>query len=185
MKRRPFLHLTLASLGWLAAGASATTARAQVPLLVPVEIAIPRIGLVAPVVPVGLEPDGAMEAPSDPDTVGWFSLGAGLGGPGNAILAGHVDWGGRLRTFGLLNLLQPNDEVRVGVGGGLQITYRVEWSSLIDAEGAPVAEIFAQGAREEITLITCGGVFDPVTRSYLQRLLVRAVRIPADVATTA
>ena len=144
--------------------------------LVPASIRIPGIQLDAPVVPLGLEPDGAMAAPSDPDTVGWYMFGPGFGSPGNMILDGHVDWCGRLRAFGLLNRLRPGAMIPVGDADGLTIEYVVQWSSLVDVNAAPVADIFAQGPSEEITLITCGGTFDYASRQYLSRLIVRGVR---------
>ena len=163
---------------------TAPPARAQVPpaAQVPVHIAIPALGLEAPIVPIGLEDDGAMAAPADPDTVGWYEFGPGIGGSGNAILAGHVDWGGRLRVFGFLRQLEPGDEVLVSDADGNQLAYRVVWSNLVDAEDAPLDEIFAQGPSEELTLITCGGTFDRATHQYLGRLIVRAVREQAETA---
>lgn len=121
-----------------------------------------------------------MEAPTFPDTVGWYAPGAALGVPGNAILAGHVDWGGRLRTFGLLKQLEPGDRVHLSDALGRWLTYQVVWNRTVDAEGAPVDEIFAQGPNEELTLVTCGGTFDAATRQYLSRVVVRALRVPTD-----
>lgn len=141
---------------------------------IPVRVVIPRIGVDAAVVPVGEDEDGAMSAPSDPDTVAWWSLGYALGGPGNVVLAAHVDWGGRLRVFGSLRSLGAGDLVEVIDDRGESHVYEVEWSKWVDAEGAPVEELFAGGERRELTLITCGGTFDPATRQYLSRLVVRA-----------
>src|SRR5262245_33741314 len=81
------------------------------PRVAPIELKIPAIYVDAEVLPVGLAEDGAMEAPKDPDTVAWWSLGSGTGEPGNVVLAAHVDWGGRLRVFGLLHQLGPGDDV--------------------------------------------------------------------------
>src|SRR5438067_2458109 len=124
---------------------------------VPVQIDIPRIGTHAAVVPLGEDEDGAMAAPEDPDTVGWYELGMGLGTPGNALLDGHVDWGGRLRVFGLLRQLAPGDTIQITDSAGNALAYSVAWTRLYDADTAPVNEIFAQTGDEEITLITCGG----------------------------
>src|SRR5207245_2113155 len=57
----------------------------------PAAVSIPRLGTTADIVPLGLEADGAtIEAPVDPDTVGWYRFSAQLGAPGNAVLMGHV-----------------------------------------------------------------------------------------------
>lgn len=148
----------------------------------PVSISIPRLGQSAPVVGLGLEDDGALAAPTDPDTVGWYELGAGVGVPGNAIFDGHVDWAGRLRAFGLLKLLAPGDLVEVTDDQGNVLRYDVTWNETVDAVDAPVDDIYAQGPDEEITLITCGGEFDHVTRQYLSRVVVRAQREAQDAA---
>ena len=151
-------------------------APAQADGSVPAEIHIPKIGTHAIVVPLGQDTDGTMQAPDDPDTVGWFELGPALGAPGNILLDGHVDWGGRLRAFGLLRQLQPGDDVDLVGADGTVFSYTVSWVNLYDATTAPLDEIFESSSNEEITLITCGGVFDPSIHMYLSRWVVRAVR---------
>jgi LPXTG-site transpeptidase (sortase) family protein len=149
--------------------------------VVPVHVAIPKIGTDAAVVPLGLLDDGTLDAPSDPDTIGWFALGAGVGSPGNVILDGHVDWAGRLRVFGLLHNLRPGDEVLVTDERGVQLRYRVTWSVMVEPETAPLDEIYElTDQREELTLITCGGAFDPAEHMYVSRLVVRAERVIGD-----
>jgi LPXTG-site transpeptidase (sortase) family protein len=144
---------------------------------VPVHIDIPAIGTHADIVPLAEDEDGAMQAPSDPDTVGWYQLGVGIGTPGNALLDGHVDWGGRLRVFGLLKRLQPGDTFQIADADGNVFTYSVTWIQLYDANTAPVDDIFEQTSDEEVTLITCGGAFDHAIHMYLSRWVVRAVRV--------
>jgi hypothetical protein len=58
------------------------------------------------------------------------------------------------------------------------LSYSVSWTRFYpDAETAPLEEIFGQvEPSEELTLITCGGSFDPVQRMYLGRWVVRALR---------
>ena|SRR5712691_9797455 len=140
----------------------------------PVELKIPRLGVDADVEPVGADPDGAMSAPSDPDAVAWWSLGWGTGEPGNVVLAGHVDWGGRLRVFGALRLLEAGDQVVVVDERAREYFYQVVWSRQVEAEGADVDSIFGPDNPPELTLITCGGSFDQSQRMYLDRIVVRA-----------
>lgn len=140
----------------------------------PTWLSIPYLGVDARVVPVGLDDDGAMAAPTDPDEVGWYAFGPGMGIVGNVVLAGHVDWDGRLRVFGRLSALEIGSSILVIDAAGAGYEYVVEASYWVRAVGAPVDEIFAQGADPVITLITCGGAFDAVRREYLDRLIVRA-----------
>ena len=185
--RRGALALGLALALWAGAVVAPAHAQEDVPPVgsvedqprlgsVPVHLDIPRIGTHATVVPLGEEDDGTMAAPSDPDTVGWYELGVGVGAPGNALLDGHVDWGGRLRVFGLLRLLQPGDTFQITDADGNVLTYSVSWIRLFEADTAPLDDIFEQTANEEVTLITCGGAFDPVAHMYVSRWVVRGVR---------
>ena len=165
-----------ALLGILMALALAAPALAQTTGAAPAVIDIPSIGTHAEVVPLGQDDDGTMQAPTDPDTVGWYDLGTGIGLPGNALLDGHVDWGGRLRVFGLLSELAPGDTIQITDTDGNVLSYSVTWTRLYDADTAPVDQIFEQTDDEEVTLITCGGVFDRSIHMYLSRWIVRAVR---------
>jgi LPXTG-site transpeptidase (sortase) family protein len=144
----------------------------------PVQIDIPTIGTHAAVVPLGETADGSMQAPEDPDTVGWFQPGVQVGVPGNALLDGHVDWGGRLRVFGLLSQLQPGDAFDITTSNGDVLTYHVTWTRFYDADSAPLDEIFQQTNDEEVTLITCGGAFDRSVHMYVGRWVVRGLRSP-------
>lgn len=155
-------------------------AQGQVAGVAPAHIDIPSIGTHADVFPLGEDDDGAMAAPGDPDTVGWFQMGVGIGAPGNALLDGHVDWGGRLRVFGLLKWLNVGDTFQISDKDGNVYTYEVAWSQLYDAETAPLDEIFDQTSDPEVTLITCGGEFDSSIHMYVSRWIVRAVQISAD-----
>lgn len=143
----------------------------------PVRLVIPRLGVDAVVLPVGLEADGTMAAPRDPDTVGWYEYGAGLGPIGNAVLGGHVDWGGVGRVFFGLRRLAPGDRVLAYAADGAVYVYEVVDSAWYRAETAPVREIFAQTETPQLTLITCGGAFDRSRREYLDRLVVRATLV--------
>lgn len=144
------------------------------PGMPPARVVISRIGVKADVVPVGLSDDGQMQVPKNPDQVGWYELGPGIAPEGNMILAGHVDWGGRLRVFGFLKQLTPGDEVLIWDHDGNEHRFIVQWTRLIPADDPPWDEIFGQGSDTEITLLTCGGPFDRQRHEYLERVVVRA-----------
>jgi sortase (surface protein transpeptidase) len=141
----------------------------------PARVIIPVLGVNSIVVPVGLDPDGAMGAPLDPDTVGWYANGPGMGIAANVPLAGHVDWLGVPKVFAGLSRLGDMDVVQVQDVAGNIYDYYVVSSRWFRAEGAPVEEIYSQEVdRPTITLITCGGEFVWATREYLDRIVVQA-----------
>src|SRR5215216_8092727 len=137
------------------------------PQVAPLILRIPALGVEADVYPVGEDPEGAMDVPPDPDSVAWWSLGAGTGVAGNVVLAAHVDWAGRLRVFGYLRRLGPGDDVIVVDQALREFHYQVVSNQAVAADGAAVEQIFANSDVPELTLITCGGEFDRASRQYL------------------
>lgn len=135
---------------------------------------LPAVGIEAAFEYVGLTPEGAMDVPKHPDRVAWYQLGPRPGQSGNAVIAGHVDWAGRVRAFWWLNRLGPGDLVEIIDQNDKSYSFVIQWKRMFNASAAPVQEIFASSTVPEITLITCGGVFDPQTKQYLSRLVVRA-----------
>jgi LPXTG-site transpeptidase (sortase) family protein len=168
---------------------TATSMPTAVPALpeaaVPVSISIPRLNSSADIVPLGLDADGSMAAPSDPDTIGWYDLSARVGRPGNTVVVGHVDWGGRLRAFGLLRNLHAGDQITIVDALERELTYSVQTVDTVKADSPPDEYLTQNGPQEQLTLITCGGTFDHASHQYLSRVIVQAVReTPADANTS-
>jgi hypothetical protein len=141
----------------------------------PIALRIPGLGVDAPIVPVGVEAAGAMEVPSDVDTVGWYRFGSVPGSAGSALLVGHVD----SRTQGpgvFLHLagLEPGDVVRVESMSGTWRTFNVVSRRLVPKDRLPDG-VFGREGGPTLTLITCGGAFDRDAGHYTHNLLVSAV----------
>ncbi len=141
----------------------------------PARLTIPSIDVDAGFEFVALAADGAMDVPKDPFNVAWYRLGPRPGERGNAVVAGHVDWGGKIAVFWRLRDLQPGNEIQVTTADDKHLTFVVRSVRWYNADKAPVSEVFSQTDATELTLITCGGDFDRSTRQYLSRLVVRAV----------
>ena len=146
----------------------------------PVKLMIPALGVEAAVEAVGDAEDGTMATPTHPDDVAWYEPGVGMGVPGNAVFAAHVNWDGRLRPFGLLHKLEIGDAIQVIDERGRGYEYVVNASDWVRAEGAPLDAIFEQTAEPIVTLITCGGEFVASRREYLDRLIVKAKGAPTS-----
>jgi hypothetical protein len=150
--------------------------------VVPQRIAIPGRGVVAPVVPVVTGPDGSLAIPEQPTTVGWWSPGSLPGGSsGTAVLAGHVDT--RLAGFGsfaVLHELAEGERIDVTGADGRTVSFTVAARREFAKAQLPVADLFGAAAGPpRLVLITCGGAFDPVARSYDDNVVVYAVPLPA------
>jgi sortase (surface protein transpeptidase) len=154
-----------------------TTAVASGPGIRPIAIRIPSIQVDSEIERRPIS-NGQMLDPTGPFVVAWYGSTGRLGVPGNVVLAGHVDYAG----------VGPAVFARVGeLGEGARIEltgedvhiyrYGVTWSKLYDEATAPVEEIIGETPNESVTLITCGGEFDPSSQRYFQRLIVRAERL--------
>jgi sortase family protein len=143
--------------------------------LPPVELRIPAVGVRAPIVPVGVEPSGAMEIPPDVRTVGWYRFGPSPGDRGSAVLAGHVD--SRLQGPGVflrLHELDPGDVIHVRASKAAWDSFEVVSRNLVAKDRIPRG-IFGGRTGPVLTLITCGGEFDQDARSYTHNVVVSAV----------
>ncbi len=140
----------------------------------PESISLPSLGVAsAPIVPVGLEPNGELEVP-DADTVGWYEFGAGVdGGRGSAVLAAHIAYNGRDGVFLDLVDLEPGDEISVE-RDGQPVAYIVESVVDYDKWELPIDDLFSESSEERIVLITCGGSFNPELASYEDNTVVVA-----------
>lgn len=124
--------------------------------------------------------DGQMQDPTGPWVVAWYENLGGLGQGGNVVLAGHIDyWNVGPSVFYDLAALVPGDPVVVSGDDGQDYAYAVEWVEQFDADNAPLDEIVGAGGQDSVTLITCGGTFDYQSGRYLQRTVVRGLRLPA------
>lgn len=149
---------------------------ARAPL--PTVLRIPSLGIEAPVVGVGVDPETReLAVPGDRSTVAWYRFSASPGQPGSAVLAAHVDYGEGRAVFFHLASLEPGALVEVGFRNGSLRRFRVVARRLYEKDALP-ARVFARGGKPVLALITCGGGYDYSSRSYDGNVVVYA--IPAD-----
>lgn len=141
----------------------------------PDRLRIPVLGVDAPVVPVGLEPDGSMELPGASEA-GWYQPTGVLPGSstGSAVLAAHVDHRGRRGVFFDLRALPEGAEVFVSGPDGRERRFVVDTRFQVDKDALPAEELFRTTGPPTLTLITCGGTFDRSVRHYRDNIVVRA-----------
>ena len=144
------------------------------PLAPPEWVQIPSAEIDAAVVALGVEPTGEMEPPPTPDVVRWYRMSSRPGQPGNSVMSGHVDWGGRPAVFWGLRALRAGDPILVRGTDGVTHTYTVDWNETYTWQDAPLDRIVGPSEESLLTLITCDGVFDPASRRYSDRRVVRA-----------
>jgi sortase (surface protein transpeptidase) len=149
----------------------------------PVELQVDSVGVDAPI-ELGAVVDGAMQDPSGPWVVSWYDQLGKIGEGGNVVLAGHVDyWNVGPAVFWDVRDLPAGDVIRVVGEDGKNYEYAVQWTQPYMAEELTPEviqnDIVGDTGEETLTLITCGGEFNPDTGEYNQRWVVRANLISA------
>jgi LPXTG-site transpeptidase (sortase) family protein len=115
-----------------------------------------------------------MDIPKNFRDVAWYRLGPAPGQPGNALINGHVNWWTGDAVFTHLTQVRAGDDITVVRADGATVHFKVTGKSVVDAN-ARIASLFEPSSVATLTLITCTGVWNPLTKSNTQRLLVSAV----------
>lgn len=146
----------------------------------PVRVRIPAIGVDAPVVALGLNPDGTVQEPSlrRPWLTSWYNGGAAPGERGPAAFYGHVD----TRTSGPavfydLGRLRQGARVSVARRDGRTAVFQITSIEQVPKSRFPTDRVYGRTADPTIRLMTCGGEFDPVERSYKDNIIAYGVLV--------
>ena len=142
---------------------------------VPLQIAIPDLGVSSPVVQVGLEKDGSMGLPGASEA-GWYQYGQRPGQPqGSAVIAAHVDYNKKPGVFLKLNSLPIGAEVLVTDDAGAVHRFIVTERFQFEKGELAATELFRADGDPVLTLVTCGGSFSKSRRTYADNIVIRAV----------
>ncbi len=139
---------------------------------VPVQLRIPALHLVVPLSELGLQSDGTVQVPSNPEEPGWFKLGPTPGQVGSSVILGHVDSYAGPAVFVMLRFLQPGDKIRVHLADGLVAHFVVTSVHTYPNAQFPAHRVYAPHGYSALQLVTCGGNFDTSTQSYQANVVV-------------
>jgi sortase (surface protein transpeptidase) len=137
-------------------------------------LSIPDIGVHATVIRLGGPATGAISVPSFSEVwdVGWYRYGVVPGEQGNALLLGHVDTYMGPAVFYDLYELRPGDLVYVSLGHDGTREFEVHWVKEVLKTHFPASRVLGGAEGRHLWLVTCGGQFNYVTRSYLSNIIV-------------
>jgi hypothetical protein len=145
---------------------------------IPTSIRLPS-GQLAPIQPAKVLSDGALDVPSDPDRVGWWTGGAEAGEPyGGIVLAGHVDTAAAgLGVLSEMLRMRPGQDLKLADGVHGQ-NYRVDVVRKISkVRLAAGTHLFDQELKHRLVMITCGGPFDQRTHRYRDNVVILATPV--------
>lgn len=131
------------------------------PFSVAERVRIPAIRVDAPVVPVGLDAQGWVDAPppEDPNLAGWFTGGVSPGEKGTAVVVGHVDNRQGPAVFYGLGALKKGNRVEVSRKDGKTAVFEIYGIEVFEKKNFPGDRVYASKGAPELRVITCGGGF--------------------------
>lgn len=140
----------------------------------PTRLKIPAINVDAAVEHLGLTSDGSMDVPKKGVNVAWFNLGPQPGENGSAVIAGHYGrWkNGEGSVFDNLNKLRQGDKIYIEDDKGTTLSFVVRESRSYDLNADASDVFYSNDGKSHLNLITCEGVWNAVSKSYSQRLVV-------------
>lgn len=129
---------------------------------VPIRVDIPRVGIHAPLVRLGLDHDGTVAVPplAKAHLAGWYDKGPSPGERGPAVLLGHVDSKKGPAVFFSLGRVRPGDRVDVTRKDGTVAAFTVDSVERVPKAHFPTRRVYGDLRYAGLRLITCGGAFD-------------------------
>lgn len=145
---------------------------------IPVRLQIPKLGIDVALGSVGLTAEGALDAPKGPAEAAWYHHGPRPGEKGSAVIDGHSGWKDGIHAiFDELDTLEKGDQLYVTDDLGTILTFEVRETRMYDRND-PTTEVFdSNDGLAHLNLITCEGIWNKMTKSYSQRLVVLTDRI--------
>jgi sortase (surface protein transpeptidase) len=142
----------------------------------PVRLSIPAIGVDTPLLRLGLQRNGEVEAPQSWQEAGWYTGSARPGQAGPAVILGHVDSTSGPAVFYRLAFLRPGDAVRVTRADGTVAAFRVSGRQQVAKSQFPTDLVYGPTLEPSLRLVTCGGTFDRTSGHYRDNVIVSAVQ---------
>ncbi|MFD0265404.1 class F sortase [Streptomyces sp. NPDC127106] len=143
-------------------------------------IRIPAIKVDAPVMTVGLDPQGWVDAPpaEDPNLAGWYLNGISPGQRGSAVIVGHVDNASGPAVFYGLGALRKGHRIEVERYDGRTALFEVYGVEVFSKDTFPGSRVYGDTGRPELRVITCGGGYSKA-RGYEGNVVVFARMVGA------
>ncbi len=142
----------------------------------PVRLAIPSLGVSAPVMPLGLEADGTVEVPPiERDApAGWYNGSPTPGEAGASVVLGHSTVGrfGKGVLFDA-GRLEPGARVDVTRADGSTAEFTVREVREYTKADFPADKVYQGSGAPELRLVTCGGPRD-ADHGYRDNIVVYA-----------
>jgi sortase (surface protein transpeptidase) len=139
-------------------------------------ITIPKIGVHARVLQIGVKTDGSLDTPHNVYDAAWYTGSAKPGQAGASLIDGHVSSWTAHGVFYSLNKLTSGDVIQIERGDGSIITYKVIKTQTYDADNVDMQQAITPvtPGKPGLNLITCAGKVKSGTSEFNKRLVIFA-----------
>ena len=147
------------------------------PKVAPVFLDVEAIGVHSRLHDLGLDPSGAIEAPSGAryDEAAWYRHSPMPGSLGPSIILGHVDSASNgPSVFFRLGELVRGDRISVTRADGSIARFTVQTIARYPKEDFPTERVYGDLDHAGLRLITCGGAFNDASGHYEDNVVVFA-----------
>jgi len=145
---------------------------------IPARIKIPSIKVDAVVEHVGLTPTGAMDVSKSPNNAAWFDQGPRPGEIGSSVIDGHSGWKNNIpATFDYLYKMKKGDKIYIEDANGATTTFVVTRLKTYGKNKDASEVFYSKDGKAHLNLITCAGVWNEISKSSPNRLVVFADKI--------
>ena len=146
---------------------------------IPKRLKISKLNIDAVIEPMGLTPQGDLDAPTTLADTGWYKDGVRPGEAGSAVIDGHFSAvGGKIAVFDDLHKLQKGDELIIQDENGTSIKFMMSGSREYAPGENAKAVFYSDDGKSRLNLITCQGSWVQTQQSYATRLVVFFDRAP-------
>jgi sortase (surface protein transpeptidase) len=143
----------------------------------PRRIQIPAIGVSAPVIALGLNPDHTLETPRVWGETGWYKPGPEPGERGPAVVVGHVDSTTGPAVFYRLREIRRGNVITIRRSDGSSVRFRVQRVEHWPKSDFPTSRVYGHTRGAVLRLVTCSGNFNRSTGHYVDNTIVYASRV--------
>ena len=142
----------------------------------PVRIAIPDLGVSAPLMRLGVQRTGEIEVPplSRRNLAGWYRHGPVPGELGPAVILGHVNNRQGAAVFARLREIRRGQKIYVTRSDGVVAEFTVDGVEQVSKKTFPTERVYGNTTVAALRLITCGGVYDRKRHGYSDNIIVYA-----------
>ena len=144
----------------------------------PRAIYINKINVSGKILPMGVNTDNSLQAPTNINDAGWYASSAKPGQDGAMLIDGHAsETGTHYGLFGYLVDIKAGDQIVIERGDGVRFSYNVVHTEIKPLEGLDMSKLLVpyDNAKQGVNLIACAGNWTSNKSTLDHRLIVFAI----------